>query len=33
MAERFPLPIEEDMYTLYAMLQPSDDCGRCDILR
>jgi hypothetical protein len=25
MTKRLPLPIKEDMYTLYGMLQPSDD--------
>jgi hypothetical protein len=25
MAKRLPLPIKEDMHTLYGMLQPSDD--------
>lgn len=25
MTKRFPLPIKEDMHTLYGMLQPSDD--------
>jgi hypothetical protein len=33
MTERLPLPIKEDMHTLYGMLQPSDDRGRCDILQ
>lgn len=33
MTKRFPLPIEEDMYTFYGLLQPRDDRGRSDILR